>query len=74
MMNTVPPPPQLLGFDEMGSTLVFATEAPVDDSVDVSPEFVEGGVFSKLTRSQRPQMGAGRAAPKILVHELSGIW
>ena len=50
----------------------------MDDSVDVSPEFVEGGELSKLTRSQRPHlpesMRTKKGAPKLLVHELSGIW
>ena len=59
-------PPQLLGFDATGSTLVFATNAPVGDSVDISSYLDE-----RLGVGGAQLLGA---SPKLLVHELSGIW
>ena len=61
-------PPHLHAFDETGSTLIFSTDAPIEDSVEVSSEFDERLGVSVA------QLSIGARASKLLVHELSGIW
>ena len=61
-------PPHLHAFDETGSALIFSTDAPIEDSVEVSSEFDERLGVSVA------QLSIGARASKLLVHELSGIW
>lgn len=71
------PQPQLLGFNETGSTLMFTMEAPGTDSVQISSELEasldEASLAEGGDRMSGEELLLSRA-PKILVHELSGIW
>ena len=58
------------GFDVTGGTLVFSMESPMDDSVTMS----SGNEEYALDELPIEELRTERGQPKVIVHELSGIW
>ena len=58
------------GFDVTGGTLVFSMESPMDDSVTMSSGNEEYAIDELPIEELRTERGQ----PKVLVHELSGLW